>query len=207
MQRKGVAGSWVLLWWLFWYGTSSGTSVFWWEELWCLWEQGAGGNSELPQLWWVSLAAWAVWQPCPLAFACWPPLRLLGRLSAVGHWCPGCVPDGCLLLGGEQNGCLVLEDWSPLPPLGMVFDVWCLGHCLLEEAVQWFLLAFSQCESRPRCSEEVCLWACPWESSQLGLLLVMRSWPCQWDLYVPPAWSSPLEGGGYLMSWPFRGLG
>lgn len=38
MQRKGVAGSWVLLWWLFWYGTSSGTGswVLLWWLLWYL---------------------------------------------------------------------------------------------------------------------------------------------------------------------------
>lgn len=57
----------------------------------------------------------------------------------------------------------------------------------LLEAVpaQWFPLASSPCGLPPCCRDEVCPYVPSWESCQIGLLLVLRSWPCQWALYVP----------------------
>lgn len=112
-----MAGSWVLLWWLLWYlSVLAGRVVA---------SLGAGGWGEQRVTSVAMGPAGGLGSLTALSsgIACWPPLRLLGRLSAMGHGCPGCVPDGRLLLVGEQNGRLVWEGWSPLPPLGMVFDV------------------------------------------------------------------------------------
>lgn len=79
-----------------------------------------------------------------------------------------------------QSGCMSPGALQPSVPSALELPVSggaLEGLCLLKEPVQWFLLDFSQCEPPPCCRGEVCSWAPPWESSQLGFLVVVRSWP------------------------------